>query len=444
VALIVEADWVVPVEGDPVRGGAVALDGERIAAVGPAGEIGAGFGETERVSLPGCVLAPGFVNLHTHIEYSAYAGFGDGLAFGPWIADHIRRKRRLQGDDAQSLALLGALACLRSGATTIVDASFSGDAVAAATQAGVRAVVALEVFGRTGEPAAVAADDLDARLAARAADAGPLVELGVSPHAPYSVPPELFEEVVRRARASSRRVVTHLAESRHELAMLLDGSGPLAEAMRAVENGVQPYGRHPILELHARGVLGPETVVAHAVHVGPEEIEALAESGCAVAHCPRSNALLGCGIAPVAELRAAGIPVGIGTDSPASALTLDLFEDLRAALLLSRARAEDAGALTTGDVLRLATLGGAEALGRGAELGALTPGRLADLVAVRLDDSTFWPADDPVNALVLGGAADRVALTIVSGAVRYLKEDGAYATALDRAATARARMLDVS
>jgi 5-methylthioadenosine/S-adenosylhomocysteine deaminase len=198
------------------------------------------------------------------------------------------------------------------------------------------------------------------------------------------------------------------------------------------------------VELHQRGVLGPETVVAHAVHVGPREIAALAESGCSVAHCPRSNALLGCGIAPVAELRAAGVPVGIGTDSPASALTLDLFEDLRAALLLCRARAEDAGALTTADVLRLATLGGAEALGRGDELGALTPGRLADLVAVRLDDSMFWPADDPVNALVLGGSADRVALTIVSGVVRYLKEDGAYATALDRAATARARMLDVS
>jgi 5-methylthioadenosine/S-adenosylhomocysteine deaminase len=444
VALIVEADWVVPVEGEPVRHGAVAIDGERIAAVGPVVELRAALPDAERLELPGCVLAPGFVNLHTHIEYSAYAGFGDGLAFGPWIADHIRRKRKLQGDDAAALARLGALACLRSGATTIVDASFSGDAVAAASEAGLRAVVALEVFGRTGEPVGVTADDLDARLAVRSAEAGPLVELGVSPHAPYSVPPELFEEVVRRARAAGRRVVTHLAESRHELAMLLDGSGPLAETMRAVENGVEPYGRHPILELHARGVLGPETVVAHAVHVGPGEIAALAESGCSVAHCPRSNALLGCGIAPVAALRAAGVPVGIGTDSPASALTLDLFEDLRAALFLARAREEDAGALTAADVLRLATLGGAEALGWQDRLGALTPGRLADLVAVRLEDSPFWPADDPVGALVLGGSADRVVATLISGCVRYRKEQGAYATALDRAATARARMLDVS
>jgi 5-methylthioadenosine/S-adenosylhomocysteine deaminase len=136
--------------------------------------------------------------------------------------------------------------------------------------------------------------------------------------------------------------------------------------------------------------------------------------------------------------------VGIGTDSPASALTLDLFEDLRLALMLSRARAEDAGALAAGDVLRMATLGGAEALGWQDRLGALTPGRQADLVAVRLSDSTFWPADDPAAALVLGGSADRVVLTVVAGSVRYRKEDGAYATALDRAATARARMLDVS
>jgi 5-methylthioadenosine/S-adenosylhomocysteine deaminase len=444
VALIVEADWVVPVEGDPVRGGAVVVDGERIAAVGPASELAPAFDGAETLSLPGCVLAPGFVNLHTHIEYSAYAGFGDGLAFGPWIADHIRRKRRLQGDDAEALARLGALACLRSGATTIVDASFSGDAVSAASEAGLRGVVALEVFGRMGVPAAETADELDVRLEARAADAGPLVELGVSPHAPYSVPPELYEEVVRRARANGRKVVTHLAESRHELAMLQDGSGPLAAVVRETRNAVEPFGRHPILELHARGVLGPETVVAHAVHVGPEEIAALAESGCSVAHCPRSNALLGCGISPVAELLAARVPVGLGTDSPASALTLDLFEDLRLALMLSRARAEDAGALTAGDVLRMATLGGAEALGWQDRLGALTPGRLADLQAVRLSDSTFWPADDPVAALVLGGSADRVVATVVSGFVRYRKEEGAYATALDRAATARARMLDVS
>src|SRR5262249_58875493 len=107
VAPIVEADWVVPVEGDPLPHAAVVVDGEQIAAVGPRDELAAAHPGAERLALPGCVVAPGFVNLHTHIEYSAYAGFGDGLAFGPWIADHIARKRRLVGDDPLALARLG-------------------------------------------------------------------------------------------------------------------------------------------------------------------------------------------------------------------------------------------------------------------------------------------------------------------------------------------------
>src|SRR5699024_10746710 len=157
----------------------------------------------------------------------------------------------------------------------------------------------------------------------------------------------------------------HLGESRHELDAMVEGTGVLARM-------VAPYGRHPVLELAERGLLGPETVVAHAVHVGAEEIAALAASGAAVAHCPRSNAVLGCGIAPLARLRAAGVRVGLGTDSPSSALSLDVFDEMRAALLLARASACDPEALSAADALRLATLGGAEALALD-DRGALAP-----------------------------------------------------------------------
>ncbi len=147
---------------------------------------------------------------------------------------------------------------------------------------------------------------------------------------------------------------------------MVGGTGVLARS-------VAPFGRHPILELAERGLLGPETVVAHAVHVSDEEIAALAATGAAVAHCPRSNALLGCGVAPLARLRAAGIRVGLGTDSPSSALSLDMFDELRAALLLARASAGDPEALSTAAALQLATLDGARALGL-EDRGALAPG----------------------------------------------------------------------
>ncbi len=133
---VVSADWVVPVEGEPLAGGAVAIDDDgRIAAVGPAAELGAG----ERFD--GCAIVPGFVNAHSHLEYAVYAGFGDGLPFVPWIGLHIRRKEALTLDDMRAIATVGAWECLRSGVTTVGDCSFSGGAAEAAAATGLRAFV---------------------------------------------------------------------------------------------------------------------------------------------------------------------------------------------------------------------------------------------------------------------------------------------------------------
>jgi 5-methylthioadenosine/S-adenosylhomocysteine deaminase len=433
------ADWVVPVATDPIAGGAVAIDGGAILAVGPAAALIAAYPDAVVEHHEGCVLAPGFVNLHTHLEYAGFGGFGDGLAFGPWIDVHIERKARQIEGDALALARLGALEAMRGGATTVVDASFTGAAVVAATELGLRAVVALEVFGGTDDDAVAIADRLDVRLAQARAGAGPLVELAISPHAPYTVAPAVFREVVARARARGLRAVTHIAESQHELDALVRGEGLLADRTRRA--WVAPYGRHPVAELAELGVLGPETVIAHAVLVDDSEIAILAATGASVAHCPRSNALLGCGIAPLAALRRAGVPVGIGTDGPSSALDLDCFAELRAAILLQRASTGDPGALGTADALRLATLGGAEALGLADQIGSLEPGKRADLVVVRLDDTAFWPCDDPIAALVLAGGGDRVVFTMVDGFVRYGVSDDSYRAALVRARDARRRML---
>jgi cytosine/adenosine deaminase-related metal-dependent hydrolase len=436
---VLAADWVVPVSADPIEHGAVAVDRGEIVAVGPLADVRTTYPSAVLEQHEGCVLAPGFVNLHTHLEYAGYGGFGDGLAFGPWLDVHIERKARQLEGDALVLARLGVLEAMRGGATTVVDASFTGAAVTAMSELGLRGVVALEVFGGTDDDAQAIADRLDARVARAEAGAGPLVELGVSPHAPYTVAPALFAEVVGRARAQGRRVVTHIAESQHELAALVHGEGLLAERSRRA--WVAPYGRHPVAELVECGLLGRETVVAHAVLVEQAEIELLASSGASVAHCPRSNALLGCGVAPLAALQRAGVPVGLGTDGPSSALDLDGFAELRAAILVQRASSGDPSALGTAAALRLATLGGAEALGLQDSIGSLEPGKRADLIAVRLDDTAFWPTDDPIAALVLAGSGDRVKFTMIDGSVRYGVLDDSYRAALARARDARRRML---
>jgi len=422
---VVSADWVVPVEGEPIAGGAVAIgDDGRVVTVGSAADLGHGE------AFPGCVILPGFVNCHSHLEYAVYAGFGDGLPFSSWIGLHVARKRLLELDDMRAIATLGAHECLRSGITTVGDCSFSGVAADAAAATGLRATVYLEVFGRDGS-ALERFGELRDRVEPALSDR---VRLGVSPHAPYTCTLELYAGCA----ALGLPVATHLAESVAERAFLLDGSGDWSAFADML---VEPPGRTGIRMLADAGLLAPGLTAAHCVDVEPDEIGLLARNGVGIAHCPRSNGILGCGTAPLADLLAAGIAVGIATDSPASTPSFDIFDELRSAIVAARARERRPDALTAHLALELATLGGARVLGLDDELGSLVPGKWADLVAVSLDDSPLAPIEDPVVAAVLGGSPDRVAATLVAGEDRYRRGTSAWPDSRRAARRARSRML---
>lgn len=422
---VVSADWVVPVEGPPIAEGAVQIaDDGTIAALGTAVDLGPGEHHG------GCVIVPGFVNAHSHIEYAVYAGFGDGLPFVPWIGMHIRRKDALDFDDMVAIATVGARECLRSGITTIGDCSFSGAAANAVAATGLRAVVYLEVFGRDAS-ALDRFHELRTRIEPVLSD---LVGVGVSPHAPYTCTVEVY----RACSELGLPQATHFAESAAERDWLVDGAGdwsPLAEFL------VPPPGETGIRMLAADGLLGPGLMAAHCVHADGEEIELLARHRVGVAHCPRSNGYLGCGVAPLEELRAAGVAVSIATDSPASTPSLDLFDELRSAIVGARARAGRPEALSAGDALELATLGGARVLGLDDRVGSLAPGKQADLAVISLAGSPFDPVEDPVTAVVLGGSPDRVAATLVAGEQRYLKGTSRWPDSTRAARSARSKML---
>jgi cytosine/adenosine deaminase-related metal-dependent hydrolase len=421
---VLSADWVVPVDGPPIRDGAVAIEDGFVAAVGPVDELGEG----ER--FPGSVILPGFVNAHTHLEYAVYAGFGDGLSFGPWIAIHVERKQRIDLEDMEAIARLGALECLRSGVTTVGDCSFVGAAVTACADVGLDAIVYLEVFGPD-------ADSLERfelirdRVSPSLSDG---VRLGISPHAPYTCSLELY----RACAELGLPMATHLAESDDETEYLLSGSGPW-EAF--ADMLVPPLGTTGIRALASEGLLGPHVLAAHCVQADEEEIELLATHDVAVAHCPRSNAFLGCGIAPLAALREAGVRVCIATDSPASTPSFDMFDELRAAVAGARAREKRPDALSAADALELATLGGARALGLESDRGSLTPGKRADLTILSLEGSPFVPWEDPVTATVLGGSPSHVVATLVSGRTRYEKGGKTWLELIDAAHGARERLL---
>jgi 5-methylthioadenosine/S-adenosylhomocysteine deaminase len=404
--LVLSADWVLPVEGPPIQDGAVAIEGSRIAAVGPAGELGAG------TRYEGCVILPGLVNAHTHVEYAVYGGFGDGLAdFSAWISRHIERKHRIGFDEYAAIARLGVAESLRSGVTTIGDCSYSGAAAIACAELGMRAIVYLEVFGGDVDRALGKIEHMRAEAGGAFSDR---VLPGVSPHAPYTTSIDVYAACA----ALGLPLATHLSESPSEVEYLLSGSGAWSSFRQFL---IEPPGATGPQLLAEHGLLGPNLLAAHCVRVDAYEIRLLAESATGVAHCPRSNAALGCGVAPLRELLDAGTRVGLGTDSPASAPSLDAFEELRAALLTARARAERPDALTPREALELATLGSARALGLDAEIGSLVPGKRADLAILDLSDSGYVPWEDPAAAVVFGGSPERIHATLVDGEFRYVR-----------------------
>jgi cytosine/adenosine deaminase-related metal-dependent hydrolase len=422
---ILSADWVLPVEGPPIRDGAVAIADGRIAAVGPRAELGEGTRYED------AAIVPGFVNAHSHLEYAVYGGFGDGLSFGPWIVLHTERKARLDWDAVLAIARLGAAQCLASGITTVGDASFSGAAGRACAELGLRAIVYLEVFGR-------GTDEISGRFAesrSRIEDVlGDHVQLGISPHAPYTCSAELYAA----CRELGLAIATHLAESEAEQQWLASGTGDWASLADVLP---EPPGETGIRHLARHGLLDRRMTAAHCVLADEEEIELLARNDVAVAHCPRSNALLGCGIAPLARLRAAGLRVGLGTDSPASAPSFDMFDELRAAVMGARARERRSDALTAAEALELATLGSARAIGLESEIGSLTPGKRADIAVVSMTGSPYYPWEEPAAAVVFGGAPERVEATLVGGKVRYERGLFEWHDLHRSAANARARML---
>ncbi len=422
---VLSADWVLPVASEPIRDGAVVLEDGRVAAVGTRGELGEG----ERFD--GAAIVPGLVNAHSHLEYAVYAGFGDGQPFGPWLATHIERKARIGWEEFVAVARLGAAECLRSGITTIADASFSGAAAQGAADLGLRALVCLEVFGADVGEARDRLDQLFGRVGELESGT---IRFGVSPHAPYSASPDVYRMTYER----DLPVVTHVGESDDELDYLLRGEGPIAAVSQ-----VDPPGKTPVRHLADEGLLGPHVLAAHCVKVDAEEIGLLVRHDVAVAHCPRSNAVLGCGIAPLRELLDAGIRVGLGTDSPASAPSFDFFEEMRTAVYAARARAAEPDALSANEALELATLGAARALGLEDEVGSLAPGKRADLTVVSLAGSPYLPWEDPAAAVVFGGSPERVQLTLVDGEERYRKGGMAWHELRQEAAEARSRLLGV-
>ena len=409
------AAWVLPVVSAPLRNATVVEQGGRIMYVGPRDSAPSGGQDVE---LGEVMLLPGLVNAHCHLELTAMRGFLDGLAFRDWIVRLTAARRAiLTPDMLLDAARLGVDEGLRHGITTFADTGDTGAGFDAMLERGARGVCYREVFG----PDPAQCDEAIAALATKVAEmcerATPLVAVGVSPHAPYTVSDALFRATALLARQHGLPLAVHIAESAMERDLVVQAAGVFAEGLRARGIPVSPRARTPIALLDSLGVLQTRALLIHCLHVDAHDIDAIAHNGCAVAHCPASNAKLGHGIAPLAALLAAGITVGIGTDSVASNDRMDLLEEARLATLMASAREARHDALGAVRVLELATLGGARALGLADEIGSLEVGKAADLAAFAIPPHRL-PVHEPVPALVYSLSGLPATFVAVAGRVR--------------------------
>ncbi len=367
------------------------------------------------------MLLPGLVNAHAHSPMVLLRGLGGDLPLLRWLHEVIwPAEARLRPEDVGAGMLLGSVEMLRHGVTTSAEMYFHAEQMAESVlSTGARVLLGSPIIDLPGlDPSAmIAATERWIDADGLRFGPGDRVEICYAPHSAYMLPVEALRKIADSAGERDALVHIHVAEAATE-----------DESQRA------EYGSVPRL-LEQVGLLAGRLLAAHGVHLSDSDIALLARHGTGVAHCPGSNAKLASGIAPLSQLRAAAIPVGLGTDGPASNDDLDLWEEIQLAAMFSRLATQDSTALTAGQALLLATRGGAEALGR-TDIGALEPGRWADVVHIDVDQPAFATGlDVPDEALlanlVWAAGSRRVSEVWVAG--EQVVADGE-STRVDRAA----------
>ena len=438
------ARWVLPVSSPAIADSAIAVAGERIISIGRRAALVTQFPQATVRDFGEAAIIPGLVNTHSHLELTAMRGFleNDETDFFAWLRKlTTARLARMSADDLNVSAAWGACETARAGVTCVADASDAGlESMNALRDVGLRGIVFQESFGPDPRLAKESFEKLKAKVARLRERETSLLKCGVSPHAPYTVCASQLEMIAEFSLTESLPLMMHAAETRMEVSLMRDGRGPFAEGLRSRGIEWRAPGVSTIQYLGDHGILQTRPLLAHCINVDDADIETMNETETRVAHCPKSNAKLGHGLAPFGKMLAKGIAVGLGSDSVASNNTCDLLEEARFALLLARAQVAanigddidpgDAGDpgdardqrirnLGANEVFHTATLGGARALGLEGQVGELREGLQADFAVVALDGPHQIPSCDPASTLIFASSGRDVSLTVVAGREVY-------------------------
>lgn len=423
---IISAKWVIPIEpaGRIFEDCSLVIDKGIVVALTPSDNIQQSYRSDNHLHLAKHVLMPGFINCHGHGAMSLLRGYADDKPLQTWLNEHIwpAESQWVSEQFVQDGTELAVAEMLKTGTTCYSDMYFYPEAAAKVSHAsGIRAQITFPIFdfptawGKNADEyihKGLALHD-DYRSHER-------VRIGFGPHAPYTVSDEPMRRVAVLSNELQAPIHIHLHETAFE-----------------VEQAVKEKGQRPIARLYDLGVLTPYTQCVHMTQLDDDDLQLLQQTGASVIHCPESNLKLASGLCPVQWLLDNDVVVGLGTDGAASNNDLDMLGEVGTAALVAKLAANSASALGAHQALAMATLGGARALGLEASIGSLTAGKMADVIAIELDDISFYPNYDVASQLVYNNRKARVTHAWVGG--KALLRDGLLTTLSEKDIRAKAR-----
>jgi 5-methylthioadenosine/S-adenosylhomocysteine deaminase len=404
--ILITGGTVVTMAGPNVERGSVVIRGGEIIAVGASSDIDGRYNAKQVIRAGGMAVVPGFVNAHTHVPMTLFRGIADDRELMDWLTNFIfpAEAKNVDREFVKWGTRLAAAEMIRSGTTTFADMYYFESDIARETKAaGLRGVLGETLI----DFPAPDNKTWDAAIAymreyARQWKGDRLITPAFAPHAPFTVSTEHLKQVRALATELGIPILIHVSETKDELRQVAEK-----------QNGMTP-GAY----LDSIGFLGDDVVAAHGVHLTADELRTFAAKKTGVVHCPESNQMLASGVAPVVDMIRAGVEVGLGTDGPAgSNNNLDMVEEMASAARLQKVIRGDPKAISAREVLRLATIGGAQVLGLADKIGTLERGKRADVVIVDLQQIKTQPVYSVESAIVYAASGNSVVTTICDGRI---------------------------
>lgn len=412
VDLIIYPEWIIPIEpaNTVLENHAIAIHQGRIAAIGPASELKQTYVPATEHDLPGQVVLPGLINSHTHAAMTLLRGYADDLPLMTWLGEHIwpAEQAHVGRDFVRVGSDLAILEMLRGGITCFNDMYFFPEETAmAAAAAGMRATVGMilidfpTAYADHAEEYLAKGEALHADWASHA-----LIDTAMTPHAPYTVSEANLVRAAEVAESLGRRFHIHVHETADE-----------------VERHLATHGDRPLMRLDALGLVNNNLLAVHMTQLTERERDRLAATGAHVIHCPEANMKLASGFCPIADLIDRSVSVALGTDGAASNNDLDILGEMRTAALIAKGFSGNAAALPAWQAIEMATLGGAQALGRERDIGSLKPGKAADLISIDLTGPESTPRHQIISQVVYAASRQQVKHVWINGVHTVVDRD---------------------